>query len=208
MEETVNMKNIEAILTEAGIELTDEQRAAITKAVAENYKTVNEFTSKVTKLEGERDSWKDQYTGVKASLDKFDGVNVDDLKAQIAEQKKKAEEAEKNANEKLAARDYADAVKANTAGIKFSSAAAQRDFESQLQSKNLPVNDGKLLGFTDFLAQYKADNEGAVLDESAEERAKFTDSMNSGSSTSNSKDSDLTRAMRAAMGLPDTTKKE
>ena len=202
------MKNIEAILTEAGIELTDEQRAAITKGVAENYKTVNEFTSKVTKLEGERDSWKDQYTGVKTSLDKFDGVNVDDLKAQIAEQKKKAEEAEKNANEKLAARDYADAVKANTAGIKFSSAAAQRDFESQLQSKNLPVNDGKLLGFTDFLAQYKADNEGAVLDESAEEKAKFTDSMNSGSSTSKPKDSDLTRAMRAAMGLPDTTKKE
>lgn len=202
------MKNIEAILTEAGIELTDEQRAAITKAVAENYKTVNEFNSKVTKLEGERDSWKDQYTGVKTSLDKFDGVNVDDLKAQIAEQKKKAEEAEKSANEKLAARDYADAVKANTAGIKFSSAAAQRDFESQLQSKNLPVNDGKLSGFTDFLAQYKADNEGAVLDESAEGKAKFTDSMNSGSSTSNSKDSDLTRAMRAAMGLPDTTKKE
>lgn len=202
------MKNIEAILTEAGIELTDEQRAAIMKAVAENYKTVNEFTSKVTKLEGERDSWKDQYTGVKTSLDKFDGVDVDDLKAQIAEQKKKAEEAEKNANEKLAARDYADAVKANTAGIKFSSAAAQRDFESQLQSKNLPVNDGKLLGFTDFLAQYKADNEGAVLDESTEEKAKFTDSMNSGSSTSKSKDSDLTRAMRAAMGLPDTTKKE
>lgn len=202
------MKNIEAILTEAGIELTDEQRAAITKAVAENYKTVNEFNSKVTKLEGERDSWKDQYTGVKTSLNKFDGVDVDDLKAQIAEQKKKAEEAEKNANEKLAARDYADAVKANTAGIKFSSAAAQRDFESQLQSKNLPVNDGKLLGFTDFLAQYKADNEGAVLDESAEEKAKFTDSMNSGSSTSSSKDSDLTRAMRAAMGLPDTTKKE
>ena len=44
------MKNIEAILTEAGIELTDEQRAAITKGVAENYKTVNEFNSKVTKL--------------------------------------------------------------------------------------------------------------------------------------------------------------
>ena len=202
------MKNIEAILTEAGIELTDEQKAAITKGVAENYKTVNEFNSKVTKLEGERDSWKDQYTGVKTSLDKFDGVDVDDLKAQIAEQKKKAEEAEKNANEKLAARDYADAVKANTAGIKFSSAAAQRDFESQLQSKNLPVNDGKLLGFTDFLAQYKADNEGAVLDESAEGKAKFTDSMNQGSSTPNPKDSDLTRAMRAAMGLPDTTKKE
>ena len=79
------MKNIEAILTEAGIELTDEQRAAVTKGVAENYKTVNEFTSKVTKLEGERDSWKDQYTGVKTSLDKFDGVDVDDLKAQIAE---------------------------------------------------------------------------------------------------------------------------
>ena len=200
------MKNIEAILTEAGIELTDEQRAAITKGVAENYKTVNEFNSKVTKLEGERDSWKDQYTGVKTSLDKFDGVDVDDLKAQIAEQKKKAEEAEKNANEKLAARDYADAVKANTAGIKFSSAAAQRDFESQLQSKNLPVNDGKLLGFTDFLAQYKADNEGAVLDESAEGKAKFTDPMKPGSRGKDPNEAELNRALRAAMGLPDPEK--
>ena len=201
------MKNIEAILTEAGIELTDEQRAAVTKGVAENYKTVNEFTSKVKKLEGERDSWKDQYTGVKTSLDKFDGVDVDDLKAQIAEQKKKAEEAEKNANEKLAARDYADAVKANTAGIKFSSAAAQRDFESQLQSKNLPVNDGKLLGFTDFLAQYKADNEGAVLDENDEGRAKFTDPMEPGSRGKNPNEAELNRALRAAMGLPDPEKK-
>ena len=201
------MKNIEAILTEAGIELTDEQRAAITKGVAENYKTVNEFNSKVTKLEGERDSWKDQYTGVKTSLDKFDGVDVDDLKAQIAEQKKKAEEAEKNANEKLAARDYADAVKANTAGIKFSSAAAQRDFESQLQRKNLPVNDGKLLGFTDFLAQYKADNEGAVLDENDEGRAKFTDPMKPGSRGKDPNEAELNRALRAAMGLPDPEKK-
>lgn len=200
------MKNIEAILTEAGIELTDEQRAAVTKGVAENYKTVNEFTSKVKKLEGERDSWKDQYTGVKTSLDKFDGVDVDDLKAQIAEQKKKAEEAEKNANEKLAARDYADAVKANTAGIKFSSAAAQRDFESQLKSKNLPVNDGKLLGFTDFLAQYKADNEGAVLDENDEGRAKFTDPMKPGSRGKDPNEAELNRALRAAMGLPDPEK--
>ena len=200
------MKNIEAILTEAGIELTDEQRAAVTKGVAENYKTVNEFTSKVKKLEGERDSWKDQYTGVKTSLDKFDGVDVDDLKAQIAEQKKKAEEAEKNANEKLAARDYADAVKANTAGIKFSSAAAQRDFESQLQSKNLPVNDGKPLGFTDFLAQYKADNEGAVLDENDEGRAKFTDPMKPGSRGKDPNEAELNRALRAAMGLPDPEK--
>ena len=35
------MKNIEQILKEAGIEVTDEQKTAINAAVTENYKTID-----------------------------------------------------------------------------------------------------------------------------------------------------------------------
>lgn len=196
------MKNIETILTEAGVTLTDEQTVAINKAVAENYKTVNEFTAKTSKLTTERDSYKEQYEGVKASLDKFDGVDVESLKKQIEEANQKAQKAEADAENKLKARDYADAVKACTAGINFSSDAARRDFTAQLQEKNLPLNEGKLLGMTDFLAQYKEANEGAILDESAGQKAQFTSQMNGGNKPNIGRDAELERTMRAAMGIP------
>ncbi len=149
------MKNIETILTEAGIEITDEQKEAVNKGIAENYKTVNEFTAKVTKLEGERDTYKTQYNDVKTSLGKFDGVDVDALKKQIEDANKKAEEAEKTAAAKLAQRDYDDAVKASTAGTKFSSSAARRDFTALLDEAyraasvtgDLTTNDATILAF-------------------------------------------------------------
>lgn len=195
------MKNIETILTEAGITLTDEQSAAITKAVAENYKTVAEFNAKTSKLTSERDSYKEQYEGVKESLSKFDGVDVDSLKKQIEEANQRAQDAATEAENKLKARDYADAVKMCTAGINFSSEAARRDFTAQLQEKNLPLNDGKLLGMSDFLSQYKEANEGAIVDESAAQKAKFTDPMNGGNKPTNARDVELERTMRAAMGI-------
>ncbi len=197
------MKNIETILTEAGVQLTDEQKEAITKGVAENYKTVSEFTAKVTKLEGERDSFKTQYNDVKESLGKFDGVNVDDLKKQIEEANQKAANAEKDAAAKLAQRDYEDAVKANTAGTKFSSSAAQRDFMAQLSAKNLPLNDGKLLGYGDFLKQYAEENPDAIVDEHAEGKAKFTSQQNPSGAPKDPKDVEMENNMRKAFGLPE-----
>ena len=58
------MKNIEQILKEAGIEVTDEQKAAVNAAVTENYKTIAEFekqTKKLTVAEADRDTYKDQF---------------------------------------------------------------------------------------------------------------------------------------------------
>ncbi len=197
------MKNIETILTEAGIEITDEQKEAVNKGIAENYKTVNEFTAKVTKLEGERDTYKTQYNDVKSSLGKFDGVDVDALKKQIEDANKKAEEAEKTAAAKLAQRDYDDAVKSSTADTKFSSAAAQRDFTAQLAARNLPLNDGKLLGFSDFLTQYKKDNPDAIVDGEEGQKAKFTSQQNPSGAPKNPKDIEMERMMRKAMGIPE-----
>lgn len=200
------MKNIETILADAGVTLTDDQKAAVTKAVSENYKTVSEFTSKVTKLEGERDSYKAQYTDTKAALDKFDGADIEALKQQIADEKKRAQEAEDNAKKQMADRDYADAVKAAAAETKFSSNAAQRDFMSQLQGKRLPVSDGKLLGYADFLEGYKKENPGALVDEAEGEKAKFTDQLGQGNPPKDPKDAEMESMMRKVMGIPEEKK--
>lgn len=197
------MKNIETILTELGITVTDEQKVAITKCVAENYKTVNEFTAKIEKLESERDSWKAQYNDAKTSLDKFDGTDVDALKAQIAEAQKRAQDAEDSAKAQLAERDYADAVKAAAADTKFSSDAAKRDFLAQLKAKNLTLSDGKLLGYTDFLDGYKEANPGALIDETAGQQAKFTTTTQPGSPSIDPKDAEYERMLRSVMGIKD-----
>ena len=45
------MKNIETILKELGIELTDEQKEKLKKEHNDNYKTIKEYQDKVDKIE-------------------------------------------------------------------------------------------------------------------------------------------------------------
>ena len=44
------MKNIHTILSEVGISIPDDKKAAFDKAVAENYKTLAEHEKKVNRL--------------------------------------------------------------------------------------------------------------------------------------------------------------
>ena len=53
------MKNIETILKELGIELTDEQKEKLKKEHNENYKTINEYEKQAEKIETLEKSVKD-----------------------------------------------------------------------------------------------------------------------------------------------------
>ena len=102
------MKNIETILSEVeGIELTDEQKKSIVDAVNENYKTVNDWQKQVDKV----NNLTQQLTTTKDELKKFDGVDADDLKNQIADLQKKLKDADDELQTKLADRDFNDLVK-------------------------------------------------------------------------------------------------
>ena len=68
------MKNIEQILKEAGIEVTDEQKSAVNAAVTENYKTIAEFDKQAKKLiaaEADRENYKGQLDAANETLEKF-----------------------------------------------------------------------------------------------------------------------------------------
>jgi len=100
------MKNIEAILKEAGIEMSEEQKTAILSGVKENYKTIADYEKQTAKLE----SIEQTLTETKDELKKFDGVKPDELNQKIAELTKAVEDKETEYNTKIAERDFMDLV--------------------------------------------------------------------------------------------------
>lgn len=60
---------------------------------------------------------------------------------------------------------YEFMVRERTSALKFSSPAAKRDFIREVNEKGLKVDGDSLLGYEDFVTKYKADNPGALVDE-------------------------------------------
>lgn len=165
------MKNIEQILKEAGIEVTDEQKKAINDAVIENYRTIKDYNNQAKKLtdsESALETANQQLRDAQETLKAFDGVDVDGFKKKIADLEEKIKTTEKEADAKIYERDYNDALKAELDAYKFTSEAAKRDVSSQAKAANLTLKDGKLLGFADLMGQIKKTDATAFVDEEAE----------------------------------------
>ena len=69
--------------------------------------------------------------------------------------KRRLRDAEKDAQAKLYERDFADALKTEFEGIKFSSEAAKRAIMAEVKDAGLKLKDGKILGLNDLITQMK-----------------------------------------------------
>lgn len=193
------MKNIEMILSELGIEVTDEQREAIKKSVVENYKTITDYEKKTNALK----DLQAQYDETKNALESFSDVDVDDLKRQIEEAQKKVKETEENAKKQLAERDYNDAINSHVSALKFSSNGAKKSFINDLKEKGLKIENGKLLGFDDYVKEYKENDSGAFINENEEKKAKFTGGTSIDKAGEQSFNATIEASkLREAFGLP------
>lgn len=75
-------------------------------------------------------------------------------------------EADKQAWEhKNAQQAYEFMVRERANGLKFTSAAAKRDFVREATGKEFKVDGESLLGYDEFVTKYKADNPGAVVED-------------------------------------------
>lgn len=129
------MKNFETIMSEAGIELTDEQKSAITKAMAENYKPIADWQKQVDKVT----SLVDQLNTTTEAMKKFDGVDPEALKNQIAELNQKLSDKESEYQTQIADRDFQDMLKESIASVKGKNAkaiTALLDLDTLKASKN------------------------------------------------------------------------
>ncbi len=162
--------------------LTDEQSE---KVMAQYGKDVSKLQKENEKLTADRDKEKERADTAEETLKKFDGVDVETMQAELATWQQKAKDAEKDYADKLAQRDFEEALKEEISGYKFTSEAAKEAIMARIRAAGLKVSDGKILGLSDLIAQMKEKDASAFVDEKQEEleagRAKpFTGPLNSG----------------------------
>lgn len=131
--------------------LNDDQ---VQKVFAMNGTDMNDLKQQVTTLTTERDAARSQLDEANKKLEGYD-----------PEWRAKAEKAENDAKEQVAALQNDFAAQTAISAVKFSSESAKKAFLSDLKAKRLPLQEGKLLGFDDYLANYKKNDPGAFAPE-------------------------------------------
>nr|WP_305118277.1 phage scaffolding protein [uncultured Acetatifactor sp.] len=151
------MKNIEQILKEVGIEVTDEQKAAVNAAVTENYKTIAEFdkqTKKLTAAEADRDNYKGQLDTANETLEKFKDIDPEKQAEEIQKYKQAAKEAQDMAAKQILERDQRDYLKGEFDKLKIGSGRVRDSLMREIMGEDgLKWKDGAFMGLSDYLAR-------------------------------------------------------
>lgn len=138
------MKNTEAILKDFGIEIPEDKKTEFLKAVGENYKTISDWQRQKEKV----DDLTTQLDTAKGELKKFEGVNAEDLKTQIADLNKKLKDQETEYNSKIADRDFHDLIDKSITkhkGVNAKAIKALLDLDALKGSKNQEADVEKAL---------------------------------------------------------------
>lgn len=184
------MKNIEQILKEAGIEVTDEQKAAVNAAVTENYKTIAEFdkqTKKLTAAEADRDNYKGQLDTANETLEKFKDIDPEKQAEEIQKYKQAAKEAQEAADKRILQRDQRDWVNKQFDEIGVTATHTREYYAGKVMDEKdgLKWKNGEFVGFKDYISKenerdhfYQTEAEKAeaeAKDKAAGSAPKFTD---------------------------------
>lgn len=183
------MKNIEQILKEVGIDVTDEQKAAVNAAVTENYRTKADYdkqTKKLEEAEADRDTYKGQLDTANETLEKFKNIDPEKQAEEIQKYKQAAKEAQDMATKQILERDQRDYLKGEFDKLGISSDRTRKSLMADIMGEDgLKWKDGAFMGLSDYLSKenekdhfYQTEAEKAEAE--AKEKAagsapKFTD---------------------------------
>lgn len=159
------MENIFTILGNHGIEISEDKKKDFEKDLLKNYKTIAEFEAIKETLKQTQDDLKSRDTDLE-EVRKQLAESGDDKEA-LAKANKSLEELQKTYEDKkkeyesnLAKKDYEFAVKEKISNLEFTSNAAKKAFTHDIIEKGLKLENGELLGFDDYVAEYKKNDEG------------------------------------------------
>lgn len=151
------MKDIHSILSGIGFTVPEDKKADFDKALRENYKTIDE----VGKIETARDTYKGQLDDVTSQLKTFEGVDVDDLKGQIATLNKTIETNNQTHQAEMAHRDFMDKIVNEARARKaknVKAVIAQLDIDALEKSKNQSADIKSALDAVEKSDEYLFDN--------------------------------------------------
>lgn len=148
--------------------LNQEQIDAVFKL---NGLDVENAKAPIATLTAERDDLKTRLATAEDTLKGFDGKSADEVKAEIAQYKKQAEDAGKNFQLQMTQRDQRDWVNGQLDKYGVSSPYARRQLTADVMDEKdgLKWKDGAFQGFGDFMKTAKEKDSG--LYQTAEEKA-------------------------------------
>lgn len=180
------MKNIVSILKDLGVEVEESKQKDLEKALNENYKTIAEYESIKENNQKLKDDIKSRDEDIEELTKKLDDAGADKEKlAEVQDElkgfKTKYEEKTKEYEEGLEKQKYEFAVREHTGKLNFSSNAGKKTFMQDLMDSELKLDeDGHLMGFDDFVKDYKDKDAGVFAKES--KAGKFGGKSNGGTS--------------------------
>ena len=139
--------------------LTEEQAA---KVFAMHGKELTAEQKKTQKAVEERNGLKERLETAETPLKSFEGIDPEKIQGELADWKKKAQDAEKDFKAQLTQRDQRDWLKAklDEYGVKSPYARRQLEQECMAEGSGLAWKDGKFMGFDDFMKSAKEQDAG------------------------------------------------
>lgn len=152
--------NIKEILTNLGIQLPDDKVMALGEELR-NHLSPEDAAA----LREQLTQANTRLTEANGEIERFKTLDVDSIQKAADNWKEKAEEAERNANTRIAELEFAAALKDNLGGVKFTSEFARQGVVSEITGKGLKLENGKILGFEDALSTLRTSHPDAFAQE-------------------------------------------
>ena len=134
------MKNIHTILSELGITIQEDKKAAFDTAVAENYKTIAEYEKKVTRLSDDLTAMTERAKTAEETLKGFEGKDFDAITRDRDEWKRKHDDAVATHQREQEEREFNDQLAAAITEAKGKSPkaiTALLDLDTLRKSRNM-----------------------------------------------------------------------
>lgn len=129
-----------------------------------------------------------------------DAEKLQELTESLSSLQAKYDADTKSLQSKLSDQAYDFAVRDFASKQKFSSTAARRYFEQSMRDKKLPMENGNIMGATDYLNEYKKENKDSFLSDTPapadnNPKPQFTDTATGGKGTGPGSKISLSEAM-------------
>lgn len=154
---------IDQIMEENGKDIENAKKGEQTRFETERGQLQGQITDlqgQITQRDTDLASLNEKLTAAQA-----DAGKLTEAQSSLTALQSQYEADKKDWEAKTAAQAYEFAVRTAAGGLKFSSAAARRDFERGAIEKGLKMDGDKIMGFDDYVNSYKAADPGAFIAE-------------------------------------------
>lgn len=122
-----------------------------------NYIGKEKFDAKETEIAGLKEQLKNANTEIQSYKD----MDIESIKKSVSDWETKYNTDTQELQDKLAKKDYEYKVREKVSGLKFTSESAKKSFIADLMEKGLKLENDNILGFDDFVKEFKATDPNA-----------------------------------------------